>query len=308
MGIVSMAILYMGFNFLKGIDFFSKTTTYYALYDRIDGLTSSNPVIINGLSVGRVGDIRILQNQGNRILVEFTVGSDLRLGHGTVCKLVNLDFLGSKAIELLPADQPESYHEGYDTLASSIDPGIAEFLKENALPVADNLGATIARINTILEEVIKNGEKFTTILNNVRGITTTLDRDLPAITDNLKGTLAGLEQNSSDLSAVMSDLRPVIAKADQLADTLTAMELGRTVEQLTLALENLNANLALMKEGEGTMGKLMHDDSLYVYLSATARDLDRLLVDLRERPDRYVQFSVFGKKDKYDKKKKDKEQ
>jgi phospholipid/cholesterol/gamma-HCH transport system substrate-binding protein len=307
MGIVSMAILYLGFNFLKGIDFFSKTTTYYALYDRIDGLTASNPVIINGLSVGRVGDIRILQDQGNKILVEFSVGSDLRLGIGSVCKLVNVDFLGSKAIELLPADQPVAYHMSYDTLASSIDPGIAEFLKENALPVADNLGATIARINTILEEVIKNGEKFTTILNSVRGITTTLDRDLPAITDNLKGTLAGLEQNSSDLSVVMTDLRPVIAKADQLADTLTAMELGRTMEQLTLALENLNANLALIKEGEGTMGKLMHDDSLYVYLSATARDLDRLLVDLRERPGRYVQVSVFGKKDKYDKKEKDKE-
>ena len=305
MGIVSLGLLYFGFYYLKGVDFFSRSTTYYALYDKIEGLTNSNPVIINGLSVGRVGDIRILQNQGNKILVEFSVGSEIRLGRGTVCKLVNLDFLGSKAIELLLVDQPTEFHVSRDTLISSIDPGLAEFLKENALPVADNLGSTITRINVILEEVIRNGEKFTSILNSFRGIAETLDRELPGLSANLNQTLEGLTKNSQDLSDLSSGLQPLISKADQFADTLNTLELRLMVEQLNLTLENLNANLALMKEGQGTVGKLMHDDSLYVYLSATARDLDRLLVDFRERPGRYVQFSVFGKKDKSDKKEKE---
>ena len=305
MGIVSMGLLYFGFYYLKGVDFFSRSSNYYALYDKIEGLTNSNPVIINGLSVGRVGDIRILQDQGNKILVEFSVGSEIRLGRGTVCKLVNLDFLGSKAIELLLVDQPTEFHRDRDTLISSIDPGLAEFLKENALPVADNLGSTITKINVILEEVIRNGEKFTSILNNFRGIAETLDRELPTLSANLNQTLEGLTRNSQDLSDLSSGLKPLFAKADQFADTLNTLELRLMVEQLNLTLENLNANLALMKEGQGTMGKLMHDDSLYVYLSATARDLDRLLVDFRERPGRYVQFSVFGKKDKIDKKEKE---
>lgn len=305
MGIVSMGLLYFGFYYLKGVDFFSRSSNYYALYDKIEGLTNSNPVIINGLSVGRVGDIRILQDQGNKILVEFSVGSEIRLGRGTVCKLVNLDFLGSKAIELLLVDQPTEFHRDRDTLISSIDPGLAEFLKENALPVADNLGSTITKINVILEEVIRNGEKFTSILNSFRGIAETLDRELPTLSANLNQTLEGLTRNSQDLSDISSGLQPLFAKADQFADTLNTLELRLMVEQLNLTLENLNANLALMKEGQGTMGKLMHDDSLYVYLSATARDLDRLLVDFRERPGRYVQFSVFGKKDKIDKKEKE---
>jgi phospholipid/cholesterol/gamma-HCH transport system substrate-binding protein len=75
--------------------------------------------------------------------------------------------------------------------------------------------------------------------------------------------------------------------------------LSNTLEKAQTTLDNLNANLSEgLKAGEGTMGKLMHDDSLYIYLSNTARDLDRLFVDLEENPRRYVQFSVFGKKDK----------
>ena len=121
LAVTSIVILYFGFNFLKGIDLFKNTNNYYALYDNIDGLTISNPVIINGLSVGRVSNIKILQNNGNLVIVEVSIESDLVLRSGTIARLVNTDFLGSKAIELILSDTSNITYLDGDTLKSEVD-------------------------------------------------------------------------------------------------------------------------------------------------------------------------------------------
>ena len=144
LAVVSITILYFGFNFLKGIDLFKNTKVYYALYENIDGLTISNPVIINGLGVGRVSAIDILQEKDNLVSVEIGIESKINLNHGTIARLVNTDFLGSKAIELILSDSSNINYVSGDTLRSEIDAGIAEFLKQSAGPVADILGPPLA--------------------------------------------------------------------------------------------------------------------------------------------------------------------
>lgn len=306
LAIVSIAILYFGFNFLKGIDLFKDTNGYYALYENIDGLTISNPVIINGLSVGRVSYIEILQQKGNLVAVEMNIDSKIILPNGTIARLINTDFLGSKAIELILSDSSNYYYEDGDTLRSSVDEGITEFLKESAGPVADNIGTTIGRINAILENFQGNSEKINSTLDHLEGITRNLNRKLPTMEDTLIALLSNLNTNSKELSEVLTSLKPVLVNTAQITDSLKAVDFGKTIDKTQLMIDNLNASLEKMKAGEGTMGKLMHDDSLYVYLSNTARDLDRLLVDLQENPGRYVQFSMFGKKDKSEKEKSNK--
>lgn len=301
LGIVSLVILYFGFNFLKGIDLLKETNSYYALYENIDGLTVSNPVIINGLSVGRVSNINILQNKGNIVAVEVNINSNIKLSNGTVARLINTDFLGSKAIELMLNDSSQIYYLDGDTLKSSVDEGITEFLKQSAAPVADNIGTTITRINAILESFQGNSEKINATLVNIESITENIDRNLPPMENKIYDLLSSLNENSKELSEVMAALKPVLENFTQITDTLKTLELTQTLDKTQLALDNLNANLESVKAGEGTMGKLMHDDSLYIYLSNTARDLDRLLVDLEANPGRYVQFSMFGKKDKTEK-------
>jgi phospholipid/cholesterol/gamma-HCH transport system substrate-binding protein len=113
--------------------------------------------------------------------------------------------------------------------------------------------------------------------------------------------LENFNKNSQELSQLMADVKPILKNTTQLTDSLKALELSETLAKLQIMLDNMNANMVSLKEGQGTMGKLMTDDSLYVYLSNTARDLDLLLVDFQENPGRYVQFSVFGKKDKTEK-------
>lgn len=308
LAIVSTTILYFGFNFLKGIDLFKETNSYYALYENIDGLTISNPVIINGLSVGRVSHIQILQNKNNLVAVELSIESKLYLATGTIARLVNTDFLGSKAIELILNDSSGGGLEDGDTLRSEVDAGITEFLKQSAGPVADNIGTTISRINAILESFQGNSEKINATLESIQGIAASLDKKLPVMQDKMIFLLDSLNRNSQELSAVLVGLQPVLANAAQITDSLKTLELSQTLGKTQLMLDNLNANLVNLREGNGTMGKLMQDDSLYVYLSYTARDLDRLLVDMQANPGRYVQFSMFGKKDKSEKKKNKKEE
>lgn len=307
LAIISITILYFGFNYLKGIDLFKSTNNYYALYRNIDGLTISNPVIINGLSVGRVSNIEILQQQGNLVAVEVSIDSKLKLSTGTVARLINTDFLGSKAIELMLSDMKGEFYKNGDTLKSDVDAGITEFLKESAGPVADNIGTTIGKINKILENFEGNSEKINKTLDHLESITRSLSRNMPSVQDSLKILLGNFNQNSKELSETLAGLKPILANTTQLTDSLKSLHLSETLNKTNLMLDNLNANLASLKEGEGTMGKLMHDDSLYIYLSHTARDLDRLLVDMQANPSRYVQVSVFGKKDKSEKKKKKEE-
>jgi len=304
LAVTSIVILYFGFNFLKGIDLFKETNNYYALYENIDGLTISNPVIINGLSVGRVSNIQILQNKGNLVVVEVSIESNLLLRNGTIARLVNTDFLGSKAIELILNDSTNITYVDGDTLRSEVDAGITEFLKQSAGPVADNVGTTISRINAILESFQGNSEKINATLSNIQTITENLSLNLPTMETKLFTLMDNLSKNSSELSATLADLKPIIANTAQITDSLKTLELSETLEKTQVMLDNLNANLESLKEGNGTMGKLMQDDSLYIYLSHTARDLDRLFVDLQANPSRYVQVSVFGKKDKSKKGKK----
>lgn len=308
LAIVSTTILYFGFNFLKGIDLFKNTNMYYALYENIDGLTISNPVIINGLSVGRVSSIEILQQKRNLVSVEVSIESKIALKSGTIARLVNTDFLGSKAIELILNDSGNTVYNDGDTLKSDVDAGITEFLKQSAGPVADNIGTTITRINAILESFQGNSEKINSTLANIEKMTENMSKNLPVMENKYYILMDNLNKNSQELNEVLIGLKPVLANAAQFTDSLKTLELSQTLDKTQLMLDNLNANLVNLKEGNGTMGKLIHDDSLYVYLSHTARDLDRLLIDFEANPGRYVQFSMFGKKDKTEKDKKKKKE
>ena len=302
---VSITVLYFGFNFLKGVDIFEKTKNYYALYTNIDGLTISNPVVINGLSVGRVSAIEILQDKDNLVAVELGIGSKIVLKHGTIARLVNTDFLGSKAIELILSDSSDLYYQDGDSLQSEIDAGITEFLKQSAGPVADNIGTTISRINAILESFQGNSEKINNTLAHIEDLTENLSRNMPFMEQKIYILLDNLSKNSQHLNEVLIELKPVLTNAAQFTDSLKTLELSKTLDKTQLMLDNLNMTLVSLKEGEGSLGKLMKDDSLYIYMSNTARDMDLLLLDFQANPGRYVQFSMFGKKDKSEKKNKE---
>jgi len=295
---VSITLLYFGFNFLKGIDFFSTSNKYYTFYENIGGLTVSNPVIINGYSVGRVSDITIVQKNNNQVLVEIDVESNIKLNKGTVATLINQDFLGSKAIELVLSNQDNHYQDG-DTLKSDVDEGLDAILEEGEKFVKDDLGITMSRLNHILEGLAGNSDKINATLENFQATSEAAKNIMEDNERNIAQLLANLNTTTSNLNTILNkDLKPVLTKANVFVDTLNALELGQTIAKAQLVLGEVKRAVDTLTTGQGSIGKFMHDDSLYNNLNKAAADLDSLLLDIEENPGRYVHISVFGKKDK----------
>ena len=297
LAVVACVILYFGVRFLKGSDFLSTTNTYYAIYDEIDGLTVSNQVLINGLSVGRVSDISIMQNNGNKLLVAMDIESDIVLGDSTVALLFNSDLLGSKAISLNVGAISRPLNDE-DTLIARIDEGFTEAIQKTAMPIIDNIDSAFSNINVLLANLNSNNAAINSIFAKFDSAATGLQGLVNENRRNLSGILGDMNKLTAALSDTENGLEPFLAKMNSLADSLNDLELKQTVAEANVAMANLREITEKINDGNGSLGKLMNNDSLYDNFNQSARDLDRLLIDIRENPNRYIHFSVFGRKDK----------
>lgn len=292
--ILCLAIMYIGFNYLKGIDFLTKTNKYYVIYNDIAGLNISNLVNISGFTVGRVSNIAINQEFGNKITVEVDIYEDIILGKDAVA-LLRIDLFGSVSIILDVGDLSQPIAPG-DTIAAKVDPTLNELLKKSALPVADILQITIQRINTLLEEFSNNTEALKNIAINLEGITYKTNMMLSENRNSINKTIEGMATVTQKLSMRLDELGVVMSKYGSLADTLKSINLNETLAQTNLLLKNLNKTVALLQTDTGTLGRLMNDDSLYINLNKTLIDLDELLIHMNENPKHF--FAPLGKKRK----------
>lgn len=302
---VAVALFVVGYNFLKGTDIFSSTDTFYARYTEVDGLGLSNFVKIKGLNVGRVTSMSMEKGKNGQIVVEFAVDEDFKIPKGTVARIISDGLLGTKAIALELSDSNLFYQNG-DTLTSALQESLSKSVQAELLPVkekAENLLSSIDSVLTIIrtvfnekttDDIKQSVSSITSTLNhinksaeNVEGLlvenTTRIDR----IFSNIESISLMLKNNEENISAVLSNL-------NNITDTLAKSNLKQTIASAQDALETTAAILDKIKKGEGSMGMLLNDEKLYNNLEATTKDLDLLMKDLKENPDRYVHFSIFG--------------
>ena len=291
-GVIGLVFFYLGSNFLKGIDFFSPVSRYYALYENVDGLIVANPIIVNGYSVGRVSDIRILQDRDNKILVSMDIDKDLIIGINSKATLSSNDFLGSKAIVLSIGDINSPINEG-DTIMSEIAGGLSELL-EKATPITDNLGVTISRLNDILASLRGSGDMITTTLDNLNNVLTNTNDLIDNNEETITTTLENLNSLTDDLSKKLSDIDPIIKGANDMISNLNMVDFENTFNQIDILLTSMNGVFDDIESGEGgTLSLLLSDDSLYNNLNKTAFDLDKLLQHINENPKHF--FAPLGK-------------
>jgi phospholipid/cholesterol/gamma-HCH transport system substrate-binding protein len=297
MAVMAMVLLYLGFHILKGSDVFSRTYKYYVVYDNIDGLTASNPVLLNGLNVGRVQEIKLLQNQQNRLLVSLDIQKGIVLPKGTVALLADGGLLGGKVIHLSMGTSSVNLQDN-DTLLGKKESGISAVLQEKALPLvthADSLILNLAAVadgfketGKILNQMLKNYDQTG---NEVQGLVMENRKNLLVMTSNLN-------KLSESLIETEKELKPILSKTGAFADSLDALRLGATVQSANQTIAELRHLLADVESGKGTAGKLIKDETLYNNMNSTIVSLNKLLTNFREQPKRYVHLSVFGKKDK----------
>jgi len=292
--VLSITILYFGFNFLKGIDFFNKSDKYYVIYSDVAGLTVSNPVKISGYSVGRVSSISINQEFNNSILVEMDIDQAIIIGDSTTA-ILEVDLLGSVSITLDIGDISNPLVPG-DTVFSRVDPTLNELLKSSALPVADNLQITIRRINELLADFAENSDNLKKIIENFASISSKTNAMLGENRVAVKETIEGFSELTVNLNKRMDDMGVLIAKYGELADSLMAVDIQSTLDNTSMLMKTMNETLLMMQDEDGTLGRLMKDDSIYVSLNNVLIDLDKLLIHMNENPKHF--FGPLGKSQK----------
>ena len=291
-GVIGLVFFYLGSNFLKGIDFFSPINRYYALYENVDGLIVANPIIVNGFTVGRVSDIKILQNRENKILVSMDIDEGLVIGSNSKATLSSNDFLGGKAIVLTIGDITNPIDEG-DTINSEIAGGLSELL-EKATPITDNLGVTISRLNDILSSLRGSGDMITNTLGNLNDVLSNTNNLIDNNEETLTNTLSNLNNLTEDLSQKLKDIDPIIEGANNMISNFNKVDFESTFNQIDILLTSVNGVFDNLESGDGgTLSLLLSDDSLYNNLNKTAFDLDKLLKHINENPKHF--FAPLGK-------------
>ena len=294
--IVTIGLFIWGFNFLKGKNIFTSTNTFYLVYNQLGGLKESNDVLINGYKVGQVTDLKLENDEIKKVVVKILVNKDYKIPLGSLARLSSIDFMGTKAIELILNNEME-YHQNGDTLKSKIGEGImdkvADF-EEKIMQITVGLEKLLDNLNNILNDEM-NDKLHNTVnnLNDAIGNISTLTAENGEITlalNNINKLIFTINKSLQPLPNTMKNIKAV-------TDSLKEAQIKMLINNSAQVLENLNLIMAKVDRGEGTAGKLVNNDSLYVNLTAATKELELLLTDLREHPKKYVHFSVFGKKD-----------
>jgi phospholipid/cholesterol/gamma-HCH transport system substrate-binding protein len=283
--ISSIVLLYFGFSFLKGIDFFSTDKKYYAIFTNIDKLTSSNPIYLNGYSVGRVANIEIQQDK-NRVVVELSIDSEIVVTDSSVA-ILNGELLGGRFIQLIVGKEGKTL-EAKDTILTNVAKGLTELIAENAQPVAANLKTTLAKLNGILDTLGASAHLLNHVLYDLRTTPGLLNNTISSVKGNV-GELSGTFQSvGSNLNNTLDSLRPTLQNFKVLSDSLKMLQLNGTLTKAQQAIANLNATLSKLNKGDNTASKLMTEDSLYVNLNTLLQNLDSVATHFNENPRHFM--------------------
>ncbi len=283
---IAVAILYFGFNYLKGIDFFSTTNRFYTVYENSNQLAVSNPVLVNGFPVGRVSRISIMQNRNNHVLVEMEIESSIVLTDATKAILTS-ELLGGKYV-LLSIGQSKNKLVPGDTLLAEVAKGMFDVISETATPVATDLQTTLRKFNGIIDNLSKNSQQLDLIFSKLQATPDLLNKTLITANgkiEDLSGTFKGVAEN---VNLTLHDLRPTLQNFKTISDSLKMLKLNQTLIKTQQTISNLNQTLARLNKGDNTMSKLMTEDTLYVNLNRLIKNLDSLAVHLNTNPKHFL--------------------
>lgn len=292
----ALIVLYFGIDFLKGSDVFNPTRTYFVHYKNVDGLTASNPVMLDGFQVGLVKKIRIVQGTESKVSVQLEINKEIIISKLGKAMLSNNGFLGGKIIVLDPG-RGEQISEG-DTLIGSVVPGFTNMLEDKAQPMVNQVTHLVRTVDTLVASFHPTAAKLGETLEAVRKLS---DASTGLVTDS-RSEVHEIAENLQKLSASLLEaekqLQQLLAKTDKITDSLNKADIAGAVHSLQKSAEQLNQTLGSINQGKGTLGKLIKSDSLYKNLNASSASLNSLLIDVKANPKRYLHFSLFGGKEK----------
>lgn len=284
-GIVALAMLIFGINYLKGIKMFQSARNYYVEFTNINGLATSSPVFANGYKVGIVRDISYNYEKLGHVIVEVELDKEMRIPQGSRGELVT-EMLGTVKMNLLLALENPTFCQPGDTLTGIANNGL--------------MGAA----ETMVPQVEQLLPKMDSILNSLNllladpALAATL-RNTEQITANLNTTTTELNRMvKNDLPKIAGNLTTITDNMSLISNNLKDIDYARTFSSIDSTLRNVKMLTDKLSSTDNTIGLFLNDPSLYQNLNATSINAASLLNDLKEHPKKYVHFSIFGRKEK----------
>ncbi len=301
--ILTLVGFYSLYNFLKGKNLFAAGNTYYVKYDDVSGLSPSKPVSVNGLRVGRVDEIQIKDGQTPiYFVVKISLERDIDFSKNTVAEIYEPGLMSGPEIRLL-LDYEGPRAENEDTLRALVRPSLTTMFSKELEPTKRKLDSLLVSVNSTMMSVDKlldeeNRQSMKNILKNLDATLISFNGTAQSLTRTSENANALIIENKGQLKNTLASAEQSLDKFGTVADKFNNLELEKIIKNFEEASVNLNMVLNKINSGEGTLGAMMNDKQLYDNLTQTSKTLDELLADLKENPNRYVQFSIFGKKQK----------
>jgi phospholipid/cholesterol/gamma-HCH transport system substrate-binding protein len=292
--IISIILFIWGYSFLKGKNLFDNSNKLFVVYENVAGLATSAPVTLNGLTIGKVNSITI--NPDGKLLVELHITTDFPISKSSIAEIYDSGLVGGRQIAIKPNLLDKNYTVSGDYLQASSKLGLTDALAQQLEPLQAkiqellvNADAMFTNVNDILDTQTRQNLK-----NSIASLNTTLS-EFSVASKNINELLV---ENKSKFNNTLKNVDKVTGNFATISDSLAKANLGQTVKNLEKTLAKVDKIMAELEQGKGTMGKLIKDETIYTNFAKTSKELELLLQDVRLHPTRYVNVSLFGKKNK----------
>ena len=297
LALIGVMMSVFSYNYLKGINLFEKNRKFTVKYEKVDGLSASNPVTLNGFKIGKVQKINFNPNNTRELLVDIIIENDVLFPKTSLAELYETGLIGGKAIAIIPDYKNDStIASDGDLLKGVIKPGLTELVNQ-ILPqvqlqievLIKNAEIVLGNINTLFDEETK--QELRSSIQDFSNLTKNLSETSDEISNLIVNNSENLTNTISELSKASSNIRTI-------PDSISKEEVLKITSNLNELVSNLNTITRSLKDSEGTAGQLINDKSIYKNLENATNELNILIKDIKLNPGRYINFSVFGKKNK----------
>jgi len=305
--LATIVIVFWGLNYLKGKNLFSSERSFFAIYDKIGGLTKSSPVTVNGFQVGQVRNIQLSEQNPGQIAVKFSISyKSINIPKGSSARIYSVDLMGTKGIALDLTANPSNCNPN-DTLIGSIEGDLRDQVNAQMLPfklkaesIMSSMDSVLIGIQMVFNENNRNNlaESFNSVnqtLNNLESASLFLNEYVKDESKKITSLLSRVDTLSQGLLEKTGELQDFISNLNRFSDTLVNVPLIATFNSFREVLDNLNQLTQKISAGEGSLGKLIIYDSLYSAILATNTSLNRLIEDVRIHPGKYVRVTLSDK-------------
>ena len=307
--LVGISVLIVGSFFLKGQEIWKSRFVYYSVFSNSQGLSTGRPVNLNGLQVGIITNINFQKNNLNNIIVEFelTDPNVFKLTKGSLV-LLNSDLLSGSYLDISWGDSL-NYYNSRDTIPSSVSLALEDQINERLIPLEKKTNELISTADSAIKTIeaifSRNtdnlDESFDGIKNSIKNlekVSLQIRSLIRSEKDNITQIVSNIETVTSNLKESNEAINKILSNTAKLSDSLVASDIKGTINNAKQSLEEVNMILYDIKNGDGTLTRLINDSTVYLSVTQMIDEATRLVENIKTEPKRYVQFSIFGKKDK----------